>query len=79
MEDHELDTSRHELLARVLQHGGVLAAPFGHAGDDSHEAGILADIDALEAAGYLSVDRDVAGAPRRITLSPQGYRVLGIG
>lgn len=78
MAHHELDETQRELLARVLQHGGVLAAPFGHAGEDSHEAGVLADIAALEEAGCLSVVRDDQRRPRRLELTPAGYRALGV-
>ncbi|GEK74677.1 MULTISPECIES: hypothetical protein [Halomonas] len=78
MGSHDLDESRRELLARVLQHGGVLAAPFGHAGENSHESRDLADIAALEEAGHLVIQRDDEGRPSRLELTPSGYRVLGI-
>ncbi|MCK2183742.1 hypothetical protein [Halomonas getboli] len=78
MDTHDLDESRRELLARVLQHGGVLAAPFGHAGEDSHQPRELADIAALEEAGHLAVQRDDEGRPSRLELTPSGYRALGV-
>ncbi|MBB3141193.1 hypothetical protein [Halomonas organivorans] len=79
MDAHDLGDTRRELMARVLQHGGVLVAPFGHAGGDSHEAMILDDIAALEAAGFLEVGRDDEGRVHRIELTSSGYRALEVG
>lgn len=78
MSDHAFGDSRRELLARILQHGGVLAAPFGHAGHDSLTPRVRADIDALEGSGAIRVERDARGHPRRLTLTEAGYRALGI-
>ncbi len=78
MDEQTLDESQRELLARVLQHGGVLGAPFGHVGEDSHESRILDDIAALEEGGMITVTRDDKGRPQRIELAPKGYRALGI-
>ncbi|MFG6175670.1 hypothetical protein ACGTN6_00330 [Halomonas sp. THAF12] len=79
MDAHDLDDTQRELLARVLQHGGVLGAPFGHAGEDSHEPLILDDIAALEAAGLIKVERDDERCVRRIELTTSGYRALEVG
>ncbi|XKE44323.1 hypothetical protein LG302_13210 [Halomonas organivorans] len=76
MSDEALEDSQRELLARILQHGGVLAAPFGHMGEDSLLPDLLADIEALEASGRLRVERDPDGDPRRLELTPQGYEAL---
>lgn len=78
MSDEALEASQRELLARILQHGGVLAAPFGHFGEDSLLPELLADIEALEAAGRIGVTRDGAGAPCRLELTAAGYHALGI-
>lgn len=68
-----------ELLARVLQHGGALASPFGHPGEDSLLEEVLEDIDALEARGLITVDRTRGSdQPERIGLTQAGYDVLGM-
>lgn len=68
-----------ELLARVLQHGGVLAAPFGHVGEDSLLDEVLDDIDLLEAEGLLAVDRERGSdQAERIELTPAGYEAMGM-
>ncbi|MDR9440183.1 MAG: hypothetical protein RI841_11945 [Halomonas sp.] len=68
-----------ELLSRVLQHGAVLASPFGHPGEDSLLEEVLEDIDALEAEGLITVDRARGSdEPERITLTQEGYDALGM-
>lgn len=68
-----------ELLARVLQHGGVLTAPFGHLGHDSLLAEMLADIDDLEAQGLIRVSRAPDDRrPQRLELTQAGYAALGV-
>ena len=75
----DLTDHQRELLARVLQHGGVLAAPFGHPGDDSLEGALLEDIDALEAEGLITVERHRGSkAPERLSLNEAGYDALGM-
>ncbi|MBB3229295.1 hypothetical protein [Halomonas stenophila] len=74
----DLTTSQQDLLARVLQHGGVLSAPFGHVGEDSQLPGMLKDIDRLEAQGLLRVLREARGAPERLELTEAGYASLGM-
>lgn len=74
-----LNEQQQELLARVLQHGGVLAAPFGHVGEDSLLEEVLEEIDALEAMGLLAVDRTRGSdEPERIALTETGYDALGM-
>lgn len=74
-----LTEPQRELLARVLQHGGVLAAPFGHVGEDSLLEEILDDIDRLEAQGLLVVDRGRGSdQAERIELTEAGYGALGM-
>jgi len=76
---NELTEQQLELLTRVLQHGGVLAAPFGHPGEDSLMEEVREDIDALEARGLISADwTRGSDAPERITLTPAGYDALDI-
>jgi len=68
-----------ELLSRVLQHGGTLASPFGHPGEDSLLEEVLEDIDTLEARRLIRVDRTRGSdEPERITLTPEGYDALGM-
>ncbi|MDX1465466.1 MAG: hypothetical protein R3215_07190 [Halomonas sp.] len=75
----DLTEYQRELLARVLQHGGVLAAPFGHPGDDSLKEALLDDIDALEAEGLITVERARGHeAPERLSLTEAGYVALGM-
>ncbi|MGM0982346.1 MAG: hypothetical protein ACQEXG_02795 [Pseudomonadota bacterium] len=75
----ELTEHQMELLARVMQHGGVLAAPFGHPGEDSLLEEVLEDIDDLEARGLITVDwTRGSDGPERITLTPAGYEALDI-
>ena len=76
---HDLTSHQWELLAGVLQHGGVLAAPFGHLGVDSLLAGVLSDIDALEERGLIAVERSGEhDEPARLTLTEAGYAALGM-
>lgn len=76
---HDLNDHQWELLARLLQHGGVLAAPFGHLGVDSLLAKVKADIDALEARGLIAVERTGEhDEPVRLTLTEAGYAALGM-
>ncbi|MDI5922952.1 hypothetical protein QLQ86_19525 [Halomonas sp. LR5S13] len=71
----DLTEHQMELLARVLQHGGALASPFGHPGEDS----LLEDIDTLEARGLITVDRTRGSdEPERISLTQEGYDALGM-
>ena len=73
------DLSEHqmELLSRVLQHGAVLASPFGHPGEDSLLQEVQEDIDTLEAEGLITVDRARGSdKPERISLTPSGYDAL---
>lgn len=73
----DLTDHQRELLARLLQHGGVLAAPFGHPGDDSLEEALREDIDALEAEGLITVERQRGNAaPDRLSLTEAGYDAL---
>lgn len=75
----ELTEHQMELLTRVMQHGGVLAAPFGHPGEDSLLEEVLEDIDALEARGLITADwTRGSDQPERITLTPAGYEALDI-
>ncbi|RTR00487.1 hypothetical protein [Halomonas nitroreducens] len=74
----DLSLSQQDLLARVLQHGGVLSAPFGHVGEDSQLPEMLRDIDHLEARGMLRVLRDARGAAERLELTEAGYAALGM-
>lgn len=75
----DLTENQTELLARLLQHGGVLASPFGHPGEDSLLEEVLEDIDDLEARGLITVNRTRGSdEPERITLSPEGYDALGM-
>jgi len=75
----ELTEHQMELLTRVMQHGGVLAAPFGHPGEDSLLEEVLEDIDALEARGLITADwTRGSDQPERITLTPAGYETLDI-
>ncbi|MFC3282366.1 hypothetical protein [Litchfieldella rifensis] len=75
----DLTSHQRELLSRVLQHGGVLASPFGHAGEDSLLPQVLDDIDDLEAKGLITVTRfQDSHDPQRIELTATGYTALGI-
>ncbi|MGM0912789.1 MAG: hypothetical protein ACQEXC_06100 [Pseudomonadota bacterium] len=75
----DLTEHQMELLARVLQHGGALASPFGHPGEDSLLEEVLEDIDSLEARGLLAVDRTRGrDEPERISLTQAGYGALGV-
>ncbi|MDT8878713.1 hypothetical protein RSO68_04465 [Halomonas saccharevitans] len=75
----DLTEYQRELLARVLQHGGVLAAPFGHPGDDTLEEALMEDVDALEAEGLIMVERSRGHeAPERLSLTEAGYDALGM-
>ncbi|TDO06912.1 MULTISPECIES: hypothetical protein [Halomonas] len=75
----DLTENQMELLARVLQHGGTLASPFGHPGEDSLLEEVLEDIDTLEARGLIMVNRTRGSEePERITLSRAGYDALGM-
>ncbi|CAM3447528.1 hypothetical protein [Halomonas lysinitropha] len=75
----ELTEHQMELLSRVMQHGGVLASPFGHPGEDSLLEEVLEDIDELEARGLITVDwTRGSDEPERITLTPAGYEALDI-
>lgn len=75
----DLTEHQMELLARALQHGGALAAPFGHPGEDSLLEEVLEDIDTLEARGLLSVERTRGSdEPERVTLTREGYDALGM-
>ncbi|SEL85058.1 hypothetical protein [Halomonas daqiaonensis] len=75
----DLTENQMELLARVLQHGGTLASPFGHPGEDSLLEEVLENIDDLEARGLIMVNRTRGSdEPERITLSEQGYDALGM-
>ncbi|MFY0991783.1 hypothetical protein [Halomonas sp. C05BenzN] len=74
----DLNGHQLELLARILQHGGVLASPFGHPGEDSLLREVLDDIDDLEARGLIEVKRDRShDAPRQLELTETGYAALG--
>lgn len=75
----DLTNHQRELLSRVLQHGGVLASPFGHAGEDSLLPEVLGAIDDLEAKGLITVMRfRDSHDPQRIELTARGYAALGI-
>lgn len=75
----DLTEHQMELLARVLQHGGALASPFGHPGEDSLLEEVLEDLDALEASGLITVDRTRGSdAPERVSLTQEGYDALGM-
>ncbi len=75
---HELTDHQVEIISYALQHGGVLAAPFGHFGDDSLVEELPAHVKALEADGLVTVTRDEHGDLQRIELTPQGQAALGV-
>lgn len=75
----DLTEHQMELLTRVLEHGGVLASPFGHPGEDSLLEEVLEDVVDLEARGLITVDSTRGSdEPERITLTPAGYEALDI-
>ncbi|EPC02602.1 hypothetical protein L861_09675 [Litchfieldella anticariensis FP35 = DSM 16096] len=75
----DLTSHQMELLSRVLQHGGVLASPFGHAGEDSLLSRVLEDIGELESRGLITVKRfQDSQDPQQIELTAMGYAALGI-
>ncbi|MGR2739056.1 hypothetical protein ACUY1T_11475 [Billgrantia sp. Q4P2] len=67
-----------ELLSRALQHGGVLAAPFGHLGEDSLVSDMKEHAAGLEANGLARVWRDDEGGLERIEVTSRGYAALGV-
>ncbi|MCG6657433.1 hypothetical protein HOP52_06600 [Halomonas campisalis] len=72
--DHQL-----ELLARVLQHGGVLSSPFGHSDEDSLLPALHEEIAALEEAGLITVTPHAgSGQGETLTLTEEGYAALDI-
>ncbi|MBB3330315.1 hypothetical protein BDK63_001172 [Halomonas campaniensis] len=76
---HELTDHQRELLARVLQHGGVLSSPFGHSDEDALLPALREAIAALEAQGLITVTaHDAPGQGETLTLTEQGYAALGI-
>lgn len=71
--DHQV-----EILSRALQHGGVLAAPFGHAGADSLVDDMEAQVAELEANGMVKAWRDADGSLQRLEVTSKGYVALGV-
>lgn len=70
--DHQI-----EILSRALQHGGVLAAPFGHPGEDSLIEDMEAQVADLEADGLVKAWRDEEGSLQRLEVTGRGYAALG--
>jgi len=70
--DHQL-----ELLARVLQHGGVLSSPFGHSDEDTLLPALHDDIAILEEMGLITVTPHAGRAEgETLTLTEEGYSAL---
>ncbi|MGQ4877631.1 hypothetical protein ACOJCM_03545 [Billgrantia sp. LNSP4103-1] len=76
--DHDLTDHQVEILSRALQHGGVLAAPFGHPGEDSLVDEMEAQAADLEAGGLVKAWRDENGSLQRLEVTSQGYAALGV-
>jgi hypothetical protein len=75
---HDLSDHQLELLARVLQHGGVLSSPFGHSDEDRLLPALRQDI-ALESKGLIRVTPH--GGPGQdqgetLALTEEGYAAL---
>lgn len=76
---HELTDHQLELLARVLQHGGVLSSPFGHSDEDALLPALREDIAALEEKGLITVTAHAGrGKGETLTLTEEGYAALGM-
>lgn len=67
-----------EILSYAMQHGGVIAAPFGHLGEDGGVREMKEHVAGLEADGLVRVSRDDEGELARIELTSKGYVALGI-
>ncbi|NIC08068.1 hypothetical protein [Billgrantia bachuensis] len=74
----ELTDHQIEILSYAMQHGGVLAAPFGHLGEDSKVLNMEKHVAGLEAAGLVRVKRDEEGGMERIEVTSKGYAALGV-
>ncbi|AXY41101.1 hypothetical protein D1793_02210 [Halomonas sp. JS92-SW72] len=74
---HELTDHQLELLARVLQHGGVLSSPFGYSDEDALLPALREDIAALEEKGLITVTPHAGrGQGETLTLTEEGYAAL---
>lgn len=74
---YDLTDQQLELLARLLQHGGVLSSPFGHSDEDSLLPVLREDIAALEAAGLITVAPHAgSGQGETLALTEEGYAAL---
>ncbi|QOR38223.1 hypothetical protein HNO52_06635 [Billgrantia diversa] len=76
--DDDLTDHQIEILSFAMQHGGVLAAPFGHLGEDSKVAEMEEHVARLAADGLVSVRRDEEGELERIEVTSKGYAALGV-
>ncbi len=76
---HDLTDHQLEILARVLQHGGVLSSPFGHSDEDALLPEMREDIAALEGKGLITVTaHSGSGQGETLTLTEEGYVALGM-
>jgi hypothetical protein len=71
--DHQV-----EILSRALQHGGVLAAPFGHPGEDSLVDEMEAHVADLETGGLVKAWRAEDHSLQRLEVTSKGYAALGV-
>lgn len=74
----ELTDHQIEILSYAMQHGGVLAAPFGHLGEDSKVSKMEEHVAGLEADELVRVRRDEEGGMERIEVTSKGYAALGV-
>ncbi|WP_416140064.1 hypothetical protein ACM26W_06735 [Halomonas sp. HK25] len=76
---HDLTDHQMELLARVLQHGGVLSSPFGYSDEDALLPALRKDIAALEEKGLITVTPHAGSSGgETLTLTEEGYAALGM-